>query len=267
MKIAKKIFTTFLIATAILSFPFKSFSGEKGEQSIKETVKEGIKHHLLDAHDFHIFSNEKTGKHYGFPLPVILWDNGLHVFMSSAFHHGESVAESKGNYYVISHSHIYKANSNGEILKDKDGNELHPLDLSITKNVFSSIVMALLLLFVFSKVAKSYSSSSVPRGVARFFEPIILYVRDEIAIPNIGKKHYEKYMPYLLTVFFFIWFINLAGLTPLGINVTGNIAVTCALAIMTFVITQFSGNANYWKHIFWMPGIPAPMKVVLAPIE
>ena len=101
----------------------------------------------------------------------------------------------------------------------------------------------------------------------RFFEPIIVYIRDDIARPNIGETKYKKYMPYLLTVFFFVWFLNLFGLTPLGVNVTGNIAVTFALAIITFIITQFSGNKNYWKHIFWMPGVPVPMKFILAPIE
>ncbi len=74
-------------------------------------------------------------------------------------------------------------------------------------------------------------------------------------------------MGYLLTLFFFVWFLNLLGLTPLGINVTGNIAVTFCLALITFVITNISGKKEYWKHIFWMPGVPWPMKIVLAPIE
>ena len=100
-----------------------------------------------------------------------------------------------------------------------------------------------------------------------FFEPIVLYVRDEIAIPNIGQKHYKRYMSFLLTVFFFIWFLNIFGLTPLGINVTGNIAVTAGLAIVTFIITTLTANKNYWGHIFWMPGVPVPMKFILAPIE
>jgi F-type H+-transporting ATPase subunit a len=98
-------------------------------------------------------------------------------------------------------------------------------------------------------------------------EPIILYVRDDIAIPNIGIKHYKRYMSYLLTIFFFVWIINLLGLTPLGVNVTNNIAVTLALALMTYFITTFSGNKDYWKHIFWMPGVPTLMKIILAPIE
>ena len=96
---------------------------------------------------------------------------------------------------------------------------------------------------------------------------MVIYVRDEIARPNIGEKKYKKFMPYLLTVFFLIWLLNLIGLTPLGINVTGNIAITMCLAVFTFIITQFSGNKDYWGHIFWMPGVPVPMKIILAPIE
>ena len=107
----------------------------------------------------------------------------------------------------------------------------------------------------------------MPKGIGRIFEPLILFIRNDIAIPNIGEKHYKKYMSYLLTVFFFIWIINLLGLTPLGVNVTNNIAVTLALALVTYFITTFSGNKNYWKHIFWMPGVPWPMKIILAPIE
>jgi F-type H+-transporting ATPase subunit a len=107
----------------------------------------------------------------------------------------------------------------------------------------------------------------IAKGVGRFMEPIILYVRDEIAIPNIGEKHYKRYMSYLLTLFFFIWFLNLLGLTPLGINVTGNIAITFCLALITFIITNVSGNKTYWGHIFWMPGVPTIMKIVLAPVE
>ncbi|MEC8256845.1 MAG: F0F1 ATP synthase subunit A, partial [Bacteroidota bacterium] len=116
--------------------------------------------------------------------------------------------------------------------------------------------------------ANSYKTNgSIAAGVGRFFEPIVLYIRDDIAIPNIGEKHYQKYMSYLLTIFFFIWFLNILGLSPLGINVTGNIAVTFGLALLTFLITNLTANKNYWAHIFWMPGVPVLMKFVLAPIE
>jgi F-type H+-transporting ATPase subunit a len=120
---------------------------------------------------------------------------------------------------------------------------------------------------MFTRMAKSYKKNALPNGMGRLLEPIVLYIRDDIAIPNIGEKHYKKYMSYLLTVFFFIWIINLFGLTPLGVNVTNNIAVTFSLALITYVLTTVTANKSYWGHIFWMPGVPIPMKFILAPIE
>jgi F-type H+-transporting ATPase subunit a len=120
---------------------------------------------------------------------------------------------------------------------------------------------------LFSSLARSYKKGPIPTGAGRILEPLIIFIREEIAIPNIGQDKYRKFMGYLLTVFFFIWILNLLGMTPLGINVTGNIAITVCLAIFTFVITQFSANKEYWKHIFWMPGVPVPMKIILMPIE
>lgn len=287
-------FLKYLLVTALLS-PVLGFASEGGHEEHKEhahgehkaehkpwseltkderkaAIKEDIQHHLLDSYDFHIFSDKSDPndvKHYGFPLPVILWDGGLHVFMSSKFDHGHAVAESNGNYYTVHHNKIYKTDEHGTIEFDEEGHAKNaaPIDLSITKNVFMSLIVAALIFFIFRGVAKAYRNSLSPTGSAKFFEPIILFVRDEIAIPNIGEKHHRRYMGYLLTVFFFIWFLNLFGMTPLGINVTGNIAVTACLALMTFFITTFTANKHYWGHIFWMPGVPVPMKFVLAPIE
>ena len=243
--------------------------GSPAEVSFKEKIKESINHHLLDSHDFTFFSDSETGVHYGFPLPVILWDNGLQVFSSSKFHHGETVAENGGNFYKLYHNKVYKTDAEGTISLNEHHHpsNVKPLDFSITKSVLMIFITGILMWLAFVGMAKSFKKGPIVTGAGRFLEPIILYIRDEIAIPNIGEKKYRKYMPYLLTVFFFVWFLNLFGLTPLGVNVTGNIAVTFALAIITFIITQFSGNKNYWKHIFWMPGVPVPMKIILAPIE
>lgn len=242
-------------------------------KDLKTEIKEYINHHLLDSHDFSLFSyeDEATGEHvyFGAPLPVILWDNGLHVFSSSKLKHGEAVAEVNGNYYKLYHGKIYKTDAEGTINYDEHHHATNakPLDFSLTKNVVFIIFVGILMFLMFSKMAKNYKKNALPTGIGRILEPIILYVRDDIAIPNIGKKHYKKYMSYLLTIFFFVWIINLLGLTPLGVNVTNNIAVTLALALMTYFITTFSGNKDYWKHIFWMPGVPVPMKIFLAPIE
>lgn len=225
-------------------------------------------HHLLDDHDFTITHG------VSFPLPVILWDNGLQVFLSSKFNHGTEVAEVNGNFYKVHHSKIYKTDASGDLkMHEHHPTVAKPLDLSITKNVFVIILMALFIFFLFKGVAKAFKSGPMPTGAGRFLEPLVIFVRDEIAIPNIGKKQHGKYMSFLLTVFFFIWFLNLLGMTPLGIGVTNNIAITFSLAIMTFFITQFTGKKTYWLHIFdplgssmpWIAKIP--LYLLLWPIE
>ncbi len=245
------------------------------EEKSAEERSEFIQHHLLDSHDFHLFSYGKSSgheTHVGFPLPVILLDNGLQFFSSSKFHHGESVAESNGNFYKINHHDgmVYKTDAKGTFTLDENHHVANkkPIDFSITKNIVMILVVSLLMLMIFRNLGKSYAKNGgIAKGIGRFFEPIVLYVRDEIAIPNIGEKYYKKYMSHLLTVFFFIWFLNMFGLSPIGVNVTSNIAITAALAIITYLITTFSANKNYWGHIFWMPGVPNLMKLILAPIE
>ena len=240
---------------------------------VKSEIKEFINHHLLDAHNFTFNANKETGEHYGFSLPIILWDNesGLQVFSSSEFHHGpaEGVAEHNGNFYKLHHEKIYKTDASGTLTEEHGHpTNVKPLDLSITKSVVGILFVSILMFFLFSGLAKSYAKNGgIASGAGRFFEPLVLYVRDEIAIPNIGEKAYKKYMSYLLTIFFFVFFLNILGLTPLGFNVTGNIAITASLALLTYLITTFTANKNYWGHIFWMPGVPTPMKFILAPIE
>ncbi len=235
----------------------------------QEEIKAYIKHHLQDSHDFTFYTDGQSGTHYGFPLPVILWDQGVKMFMSSKFHHGETVAQSGDSFYKLYHGKIYKTDAEGTITYDdhQHPTNVKPLDLSITKSVVGMILVSVLMLLMFSSLAKGYKKGPIPTGFARVLEPLVIYVRDEIARPNIGEKKYRKFMGFLLTVFFFIWILNLLGLTPLGFNVTGNIAVTVCLALFTFFIVQFSGNKDYWKHIFWMPGVPVLMKIILMPIE
>ena len=261
-------------ATKVAHVGVETKNISKEELGVEERA-ETIQHHLLDSHSFNLFGyTNKEGKeaHFGFPLPVILWDNGVQFFSSAKFDDGEAVAESNGNYYKINHHDgmVYKTDVTGAFTEDEKHHttNIKPLDLSITKNVFMIIITSLLMLFLFRSLGKSYGKNGgIATGVGRFLEPLILYIRDEIAIPNIGEKHYKKYMSHLLTIFFFIWFLNMFGLTPLGVNITGNIAITAALAIVTYIITNFSANKNYWAHIFWMPGVPVPMKIILAPIE
>lgn len=242
-----------------------------GEKTQAEKVQEHIQHHLADDYSFVFFSDEETGKNYGFPLPVILFDNGLKVFMSSEFDYGNKLVEKDGQFYKLYHGKIYKTDAEGTITYNENHfptNE-KPWDFSITKNVASLIFTTVLIFIMFLGLAKTYKNgpNNLPKGFARALEPLVLYVRDEMAVPNIGKDKYKKFMPYLLSVFFLIFLLNLLGLTPLGFNVTGSISVTFCLAIFTFIITQVSANKDYWKHIFWMPGVPVPMKIALAPIE
>jgi F-type H+-transporting ATPase subunit a len=260
---------TVTVKTAALEKEQSAASHEE-PTDLKSKIEAYKNHHVLDAHDFTLFSDSNKGEYYGFPLPIILWDKGLQVFSSSKFDHGKAVAESNGNYYRIGHDEkIYKTDSAGTLTGDEhEPTNVRPLDLSITKSVFTMMVVGLLMVWLFSSLGKSFAKNGgISTGFARLFEPLVLYIRDEIAIPNIGEKHYKKYMGFLLTVFFFIWFLNMFGLTPLGINVTGNIAITFGLALIVFIITNLTAKKAYWGHIFWMPGVPTPMKFILAPIE
>ncbi len=263
----------FALFFAVNAFATDSVKDSKKEGSLKEEIKAYVQHHLKDSHDFYLGSYKEGDKkkYIGYVgLPVILWDNGLTAFSSAKFKHGKAVVQKGSTFYKLYHGKIYKTDAAGTIVYDDahhPSNE-KPLDLSMTKSVITMLFTALLMFFLFRALARSYAQNgNIASGIGRFFEPIILYVRDDIAIPNIGKKHHGRYMSFLLTVFFFVWFLNLLGLTPLGINVTGNIAVTFGLALLTFLLTNLTANKNYWAHIFWMPGVPIPMKILLMPIE
>ncbi|MRI01048.1 F0F1 ATP synthase subunit A [Kriegella sp. EG-1] len=271
-------FSKFLLVAALLlcasSFAKEVSTSDEPKKDLKTEIKEYVQHHLKDSHDFSLYSytNEQHEHVYvGFPLPVILWDDGLKVFSSSKFHHGEELAEVDGTYYKLYHSKIYKTDAEGTINYDESHHPVNekPIDFSITKSVVMIFITCLLMFFLFRGLAKSYAKNGgIPSGAGRFFEPIILYIRDDIARPNIGEEKYKKYMPYLLSIFFFIWFLNIFGLTPLGVNVTGNIAITFALALLTFLFTNFTGTKDYWKHIFDPLGDTLPWygKLLLYPI-
>jgi F-type H+-transporting ATPase subunit a len=195
------------------------------------------------------------------PLPALLYSrqSGFHAFMSSAFHHGGHAG------FSIAADGPHR----GKIVEQTaDGTFARPaLDLSITKNVLALFVGMVVIVAVFISVAKTYrrKGNSPPKGLQSWVEPVVLFVRDDIARPAIGHK-YERFMPYLLTLFFFILVNNLMGLIPIfpfGANVTGNIAVTLALAALTFVITAFSSTKTYWLHIFNTPGVPWWLKIPL----
>jgi len=234
----------------------------------KENINKAVDLALLDSHFYGFFSDEEAGKHYGFHLPVIIVDDGIKIFSSAEFDFGNNIVEKDGNYYVYYRSKIYKTDASGELTFNEKGfpTNKKPLDLSITKNVFSSILIAILMILIFVSMAKTYKNNQLPKGFGRVLEPMIVFIRDDIAKNSIGPK-YHKFTGFLLTIFFFILFLNLFGMMPFGTNVTGSITVTIALAMITFFVTQFSGNKNYWKHIFWFPDVHPIVKIILIPIE
>ncbi|MGQ8337299.1 F0F1 ATP synthase subunit A [Sunxiuqinia sp. A32] len=229
---------------------------------------EFVIHHVSDAFEWHIASFGET--HINIPLPIILYseNTGWNFFMSSAFHHS---ADGVHNHFRISHEgentgKIEELNEQGEVIG-------LPIDLSITKAVAGAMFSVILILWIFLSVAKSAkrSAGQAPKGLQNLVEPIILFIRDEVAKPAIGDKKYEKFMPFLLTVFFFILINNFMGLIPIfpfGANVTGNIAVTMVLALFTFVITSLNGNKHYWKEIYnpdvpWWLKFPIPLMPIV----
>lgn len=233
---------------------------EGGSGNGDETFNPGelINHHISDSHVWEIYHGLTVH------LPVIVYSNekGLEVFSSSNFYN-EQHEVAPYNGYVMDHDHITLENGG------------HVFDISITKNVLFLLIDAALLILVFLAVARGYKKNAgkAPSGIQSLFEPIIIFIRDDIAKDNIGEKRYEKFMPFLLTVFFFIWFGNMLGLLPGAANLTGNISVTLVLAVLTLIITLTSGRKTYWLHIVDPLGKSMPwagkilLYLILWPVE
>ncbi len=271
-----KIIVTFALAFALL--PFSAIAQEENipaEPTDEEfNATDMILHHIGDSHGWHFFGSGDNS--YTLPLPVILYtDNGLVTFSSSEFHHdieGEYVVEKEGMRFVNYHEKIYKLDEGAETLAFNEDHEAlnasKPWNFSITKNVAAMFLTVIIMLVFFISLARHHKKSKhAPKGLNNVLETLVLFVRDEIAIPQIGEKKYMKFMPFLLTVFFFIWITNLLGLLPGAANVTGNIAVTVSLGLFTLALIIFNGNRDFWKHTFWMPGIPTWVKPILAIVE
>lgn len=267
--------------------------GEEHEMSYTDEVML----HISDANEIHLFGDTHI------PLPCILYskEHGLKVVMSSAFEHGHKVidgyvldhgdvkriacteaadklehvdftetrieGEKEYNSYAVSHGVEYKLEKPATLFNLGSASWF---DFSITKNIASMILATILLFVIFGSVKRGYEKrdGQAPKGVQSFFEPIFTFMRDEVVAPSIGPK-YERYMPFIMSLFFFILFCNLLGLIPFigGANITGNIATTAALAFITFLIVNLNGNKHYWQHIFWMPDTPKWVRFLLAPIE
>ncbi len=271
-----RIFAYFIFAFLTAVFPLQVSGQEEQGSHVSGNQKEEkfnpsefIMDHIGDSHEWHILTR-KNGESVAIYLPVIVFNkkSGLNVFSSRKLAHGheykgfrlEEEGEFKGRIVAVDDSgHIDKNNM--------------PLDFSMTKTVIGMLAAAVIGLWLFLSLARSYKKTGIsyPKGIQKFLEPIIYFIRDDIVIPNIGHEKHEKFMPYLLSVFFFILINNVMGLIPFpppfGANVTGNIAVTMSLALFTFTIIQINGTKNYWRHIFATPGVPFWLLPIMIPVE
>ncbi len=267
-----RVLKGFLSVLLFLSFPLLAPAQAENKSADSEEEFDAssfIMNHIADSHEWHILT-KKNGESVAIYLPVIVYSKGkgLDIFSSRKLAHGQVYNGYKLEEEGDLKGKIVMAGEDGTINEEK-----LPLDFSITKTVLGLFFAAFIGLWLFLSLSRSYKKTGIghPRGIQSFLEPIILFVRDDIAIANLGEHRYEKYMPYLLTVFFFILLNNIMGLIPFpppfGANVTGNIAVTFTLAFFTFIMVQFSGNKNYWKHIFATPGVPFWLLPVMIPVE
>jgi len=274
-----RLTTGLFLILFLLAFSFPATGQEGHGTPVTSGHSEGpfnpskyIIEHVSNSHEWHLMTIRKrdgTEKGIAIPLPVILYykPTGLHIFFSNRISHGQEYQGFKMGEGEFE-GKIVALNSAGE----PDTKNLL-LDFSMTKMVIGMLAAAILGLWLFLALSRSYKKTGIsyPKGIQGFLEPVILFIRDEVVIPNIGHKHYERFMPYLLSVFFFILINNLMGLIPFpppfGANVTGNLALTMTLAFFTFIIVQFSGTKGYWKHIFATPGVPAWLLPLMVPVE
>lgn len=263
------------IFLSLLFFSIFSFKLSAAEEGKNFNAGEMIMHHIADAHEIHLIGD------FAIYLPVIIsTDEGWEIFSSSHFYHnpqtvttedGGSVSYYQYKDFILYHEHIYQLENGLELSEEGEVlNHAVNLDLSITKSVAGMFLAIIILLLLFIPTAKAYRKRgiSAPKGVQSFLEPLVLFVRDEIARPSIGHRA-DKFLPFLLTIFFFIWISNFLGLIPFigGFNITGTLSITLVLAAIVFVYTSISGNKHYWGHILWPPGVPFFVKIILVPIE
>lgn len=258
------------------STPVSATGAEAAEGEKKLDAGKMIMEHIMDAHDWHLWG-EGNGA-VSIPLPVIAYSSrGLDVFMSGNFHHAHSTwngymlhrKEGEKKYTLVAVKEMGAVDAHTATIDEEVTASL--IDLSITKNVAVIFISGFILVFIMLNVARAYKvrKGMAPKGIQSLIEPLIVMIRDDVAKPSIGHK-YERFMPYLLTVFFFIFLNNLLGLIPFfpgGANLTGNVAVTLTLALITFVIQMLHTNKNFWVHILAMPGVPKGVLLILTPIE
>ncbi|WP_185873357.1 F0F1 ATP synthase subunit A [Blattabacterium cuenoti] len=237
------------------------FNNNNYEKNSDINISDIIFHHISDSHNLN-FSKKKN---IYIPLPIILWNNGLELFLSS----NKKIFKGTNGYYRLFKENIYITNKYGTLnfINGSPSNK-KPLDLSITKNVLYTFYSSILLILIFIYMKNKYNNKlKLNWKFGSLLEYIIIFIRDKIAIPYIGKNMYKKYLKFLLSLFFFILINNLLGIIPGFPNITGNINTTFSLSLITFFITILNSKKYYWKHILWMPKAPILVKLMLAPIE
>ncbi len=270
----KKYFVIFLLLIA--GFSLHAEKVDTGDEPLD--VVEMILEHISDSHSWHIvsFTNRQGHEvHLSLPLPVILWHQGRPWFyLSDQFSHNASALPLGTDYVTLANEHFYISSASGELQYNEEGEitSAKPLDFSITRNVASMFLSILLILGMLIPAARAYGRKGMapPSGLRSLLEPVILFVRDDIARTQISGPKADKFVPYLLTLFFFILINNLIGLIPFfpgGSNLSGNIAFTGSLAVISFLAINLFASKNYWRHIFLVPGTPFFVKILLVPIE
>lgn len=255
------ILFTLLIVFIYFLYSYKSILIFK-KNTKKFNPSELIIEHISDSYEWKIFGEGNNA--FYIPLPIIIWDNGLKIFLSSDFIKNNKIVEKNGKLYKLIKNNIYNINS----INNRINYKKIILDFSFTKNVTMILFSAIIIFLIFTTMKFFYRNNYTNSwNLGKILEPLVIFIRDEVAIPNIGHKKYHKYLPFLLTLFFFILFNNLLGLLPGAPNITGNINVTFVLALITFLVININANKNYWKHIFWMPNVPVIVKFLLLPIE
>ncbi len=267
--ILRKIIVSSL-TTLILLFSYQNAFANNEEKEKGFDAGPFIIEHVIDSYGWHICGD--GDKSVTIPLPIMLFDNGHFVaFMSNKLHHGEAAYKGYAMGWGENKGRIVKlddefADYTGHLEEGASYNcHVCKWDISITKNVCALFISLILIVCIFLSVAKRYKQhpDEAPKGLQALVEPVIEFLQDEVITPSLGSKA-DKYAPYLLTLFFFILLNNLMGIIPIfpgGANLTGNIAVTGVLALITFFITNISAGKEYWVDIVNTPGVPWWLKI------
>ena len=279
----KRLFSLLILFFGLCGFVISTYAQAEGnsgsvpagdaapapEEKKGINITELVFGHVSDSHEWHLFSTKGANgeeKPFAFPLPMIIYKEGTGLMVFSSGHFEEWHKDADGKKISNEYEGLYIEKRMKEKVLATDGSKVY--DFSITKNVLSMLIGVALLLWAMMSAAKKYNKGAMhaPKGFQNAIEVIVIFIRDEVAKPNLGAK-YKRFMPLLLTIFFFIWINNLLGLLPGGANFTGNIAVTACLALIAFIVMMANSNKHFWSHLLNPPNVPFLVKCLLVLIE